>query len=106
MRCQRLLFFLFVLGIYELLERREGHLGVDNNPLAIRQVDDDIGPESATLGVRRTRLAVVLDAFSQACFLEDRLENHLTPGALRLGLALERPGQITGFVHHCLVELA
>ncbi len=50
-------------------------------------------------------LGFVFPSLRQARFLQDTLQNHLTPLALLARITLERPGQILCLAAHLLVEL-
>ena len=101
-----LLPFPFLLGVEGAFPAEQGDLGVDDDVLAFRQVDDDIGFAQAVVPVPEALLALVFVAAAQARLFEHLLEDQLAPVALNLLVALQRPGEIEGLDADPLIELA
>ena len=84
---------------------QQGQLGIHHHVLVVGQTDQHIGALQAALVVAARRLGEVLVAFPQPRGLEHPLEHHLAPIALRLGVALERLGEVLGFAVDALAGL-
>src|SRR6185437_13308412 len=88
----------FVGGIHEGVEGLQRHFRIDDDNIAVRQQDLDIGSQPrAIFGLVRFLHAELL-AFAQAGLFEDRGQDHLAPGALRLRIALQGACEIIGFL--------
>ena len=64
-------------------------LGIDDQMLVVRQIDDGIRALAPAF-TAEGHLTLELDPLSQAGALEHGLQNHLAPVALHLAVALER----------------
>ncbi|MCY1296454.1 hypothetical protein D9M70_458400 [compost metagenome] len=82
----------------------ERHLGVDDEVLALRQVDDHVWA-LATLFVGKADLALEVAALDQPGALQHVLQDQLTPITLGLLLPLEGGSQILGLLGDLPVEL-
>ncbi len=68
------------------------HFGIDDDVLAVGQVDDDIGPLDSAVGTAQTRLRLELVSIAQPRRLEDALEDDFTPATLEFVVAFEGVG--------------
>ena len=75
---------------------REGNLGVDHHASALRESDDDIRTEVLAILILGVLLDEELLILAQTTVFENRLQDHLSPVALQLAVALERLGQVGG----------
>ena len=85
---------------------RQRNLRVDDDPLALGQLQDHVGTQVVALLVLQVVLRLVVDALGQMRTVENRLEKHLAPVALHFRVAFQRAGQVVGLLGHAQVRLA
>src|SRR4051812_45324160 len=76
---------------------------IDDDVFIVRQVDDHIGLNTLPVFIARAELNIILASLRKSGSLEDTLEDHLSPISLLLGIALQSPRKIIGFVANALV---
>ena len=94
-----------VIGVVPALVGGQRHLGVDDDVLLLRQVDNHVGLVALALLHLDIDLGVVLVALAQAAFAEDPRQHHFTPVALLLAVTLEGAGQRRRLLGHAGIEL-
>ncbi len=87
-----------------LLIGRQADLGVHHHLLVPWQQDQHVWLETLAIGALEADLGLVLTALFQAGMLEYPLQNQLAPVTLGF-LALERLGQVGGFITQAQVQL-
>ena len=93
-----------VLGLERVEVGGQRRLRVDDDVLAARQLDDEVGAEHAPVGVGRRRLLVEVAVREHPGELDDALELDLAPAAAHVRRA-ERGAQVAGLGAELLLPL-
>src|SRR5690606_16940167 len=83
----------------------ERHLGVDDQVLALGQVDERIGTLALAIAGGHAHFALEVDAGAQAAALQYVFQNQLAPAALGLSLSAQRATPVVASLGVLLVEL-
>ena len=83
-----------VLGSHGIGVCRQRDFGVDHHAPTFWEANDDVGAETSALAVFGLLLYKVLLVLAQSAILQKGSQDHLTPVALLLAVALERTGEV------------
>ena len=96
--------FFFILSVAEPLERRKRHLGVHDNRLVARKIDDEIRfLKLAVLG-SQADLRIVFPSSFQARDFKNSLDNELSPVALGFRIAFYGRGEVIGLGAYFIIQ--
>ena len=93
-----------VLRLERVEIRGEGRLRIDDDVLAARQLDDEVGPQHAPVGIRDRRLLGEVAVREHPRELDDALELDLAPAAAHVRRA-ERGAEVSGLGAELLLPL-
>ena len=105
MSLQSLLALGFILRADVLFIGYQRDLGVDNNILFIRQMNNDIGLQTAAILLGKAGLGFVFVTFAQAGFFQHPLQYHFTPVASGFAVPFQSSGKVHRLGTHSLIDL-
>ena len=95
-----------ILAVDIFFPADQGDLGVDDDILAFRQVNEHIGFLQPIAAVPESSLGFILDTPPEAGSFQHPLEYHLSPVALDSGIPFECLGQVYRLLIDLQVEVA